>query len=130
MSCRSVSRLLTNNIVSHSSNYKISRNISKSSWMQARIVEVVPALGESITEGSIASWNKNVGDHVAIDDVIVIVETDKVTVDIKSTNAGVLVAKLADDTVRKRSADIVQLSIVLRCPHYICTGPYSHINPS
>ena len=31
---------------------------------------------------------KNVGDHVNIDDVIVVVETDKVTVDIKSSNAG------------------------------------------
>ena len=39
------------------------------------------------------------GDHVTVDEVIVIVETDKVTVDIKSTNAGILVAKLANDTV-------------------------------
>jgi Biotin-requiring enzyme len=66
---------------------------------QLRIIEVVPALGESITEGSIASWSKNVGDHVAVDDVIVIVETDKVTVDIKSTNRGTLIAHLASDNV-------------------------------
>ena len=73
--------------------------VTKTCVAQAKIVELVPALGESITEGSIAKWSKNVGDHVAIDDVVVIVETDKVTVDIKSTNAGVLTAQLATDTV-------------------------------
>jgi hypothetical protein len=72
-----------------------------SSLYSARIVvEKVPALGESITEGSIASWAKEVGDAVAVDDVIVIVETDKVTVDIKSTFAGVFKKKLTSDTVR------------------------------
>ena len=73
--------------------------VSKTCVAQVKIVELVPALGESITEGSIAKWSKNVGDRVAIDDVVVIVETDKVTVDIKSTNAGVLTAQLATDTV-------------------------------
>lgn len=67
--------------------------------MQAKIVEMVPALGESITEGSISRWVKNIGEKVAVDDVIVIIETDKVTVDIKSTNAGVLTGQLATDTV-------------------------------
>ena len=62
-------------------------------------MEKVPALGESITEGSIASWAKKEGDAVAVDDVIVIVETDKVTVDIKSTFAGVFKKKLVTDNV-------------------------------
>mmetsp|Transcript_7195 Transcript_7195/g.11967 ORF Transcript_7195/g.11967 Transcript_7195/m.11967 type:complete len:229 (+) Transcript_7195:222-908(+) len=66
---------------------------------QQKLVELVPALGESITEGEIASWCKDIGDPVAIDDVVVIVETDKVTVDIKSTNAGVLTRKIAGDVV-------------------------------
>lgn len=77
----------------------ISRSISHTAYLRARIIEVVPALGESITEGSIASWNKSEGDSVAVDDVIVIVETDKVTVDIKSTNAGIFIAKLAEENV-------------------------------
>ena len=59
------------------------------------MTEVVPALGESITEGSIQTWTKSVGEMVAVDDVVVIVETDKVTVDIKSTQEGVLTAILA-----------------------------------
>lgn len=97
-SCRSVTSKIASNLATQTLK-QISRSISKTSWHQVRIVEVVPALGESITEGSIASWSKKVGDHVAVDEVIVIVETDKVTVDIKSTNSGILTAKLADDTV-------------------------------
>lgn len=77
----------------------LARTFLNSVPLQLRIIEVVPALGESITEGSIASWSKNVGDQVAVDDVIVIVETDKVTVDIKSTNSGILIAQLASDNV-------------------------------
>ena len=63
----------------------------------ARHIEHVPALGESITEGTIARWTKNTGDKVACDEVVVIVETDKVTVDIKSTVAGVFVNRLANE---------------------------------
>lgn len=100
MSCsRAACKLLSQSRLIYAKNDFIIRSVSKTSLSQARIVEVVPALGESITEGSIASWSKNVGDQVAVDDVIVIVETDKVTVDIKSANSGILMAKLAEDTV-------------------------------
>jgi acetyl/propionyl-CoA carboxylase alpha subunit len=71
-----------------------------SSFVAKPVVEKVPALGESITEGTIASWAKKEGDKIEVDDVIVIVETDKVTVDIKSTHAGVLTKRIAVDTVR------------------------------
>ena len=99
-STRAASKLLSSSRHIYLKNdFFIVRSISRTSLSKARIVEIVPALGESITEGSIASWAKNVGDHVAIDDVIVIVETDKVTVDIKSTNSGILMAKLAEDNV-------------------------------
>ncbi len=67
----------------------------------AVLTENVPALGESITEGALAEWIKNVGESVEVDDVIAMVETDKVTVDIKSPYSGTLVEQLAniDDTV-------------------------------
>ena len=67
----------------------------------AVLTESVPALGESITEGALAEWMKNVGESVEVDDVIATVETDKVTVDIKSPYSGTLVEQLAnvDDTV-------------------------------
>eukprot|EP01031_Cornospumella_fuschlensis_P025026 gene25026-30230_t len=64
-----------------------------------KMVENVPALGESITEGTIASWAKKVGDKVNVDDVIVVIETDKVTVDVKAVHAGVLTQQLAVDNV-------------------------------
>ena len=97
----------------------VGRNfVSKTCVAQAKIVELVPALGESITEGSIAKWSKNVGDRVAIDDVVVIVETDKVTVDIKSTNAGVLTAQLATDTVSTIVVLRILSSITLMIKYY------------
>ena len=71
----------------------------QSCFVLEKIVEVVPALGESITEGAIASWEKNVGDRVEVDDVVAIVETDKVTVDIKSTFAGVITKHLVEELV-------------------------------
>lgn len=51
---------------------------------------VVPAVGESVTEGTIAKWLKQVGDAVAVDDPLVELETDKATVEIPSTVAGTL----------------------------------------
>ena len=82
-----------------STSLSLAKNIHSSALRYAVVTEVVPALGESITEGSIQQWTKAVGEHVAVDDVVVIVETDKVTVDIKSTNAGVLTAQLGEDEV-------------------------------
>ena len=76
---------------------KIVRTFNSSRILNIKIIENVPALGESITEGTIASWVKNVGDHIKVDDVLVIVETDKVTVDIKSTHSGILTQRLAND---------------------------------
>ena len=66
---------------------------------QRRLTEVVPALGESITEGTIAKWAKAEGDNVNPDDVVVVVETDKVTVDIKANFRGVVVKHLAKENV-------------------------------
>ena len=58
----------------------------------------VPALGESISEGSIATWEKAAGDSVNIDDVVAVIETDKVTVDIKSAFSGKMVEQLAGES--------------------------------
>lgn len=96
-----------------SSKLVISRKFYPAFALYKKVVELVPPLGESITEGSIAKWTKSIGEKVAIDDVIVIVETDKVTVDIKSTLSGVLTQQLATDTVR----DFLLKSL--------CKNPYS-----
>ncbi|MEM6858956.1 MAG: 2-oxoglutarate dehydrogenase complex dihydrolipoyllysine-residue succinyltransferase [Pseudomonadota bacterium] len=50
----------------------------------------VPALGESVTEGSIGEWLKQPGDAVAVDEPIASLETDKVAVDVPSPVAGVM----------------------------------------
>jgi len=50
----------------------------------------VPALGESITEATVAKWMKAVGEAVAADEPLVELETDKVTLEINAPAAGVL----------------------------------------
>ncbi|MBW7850104.1 MAG: 2-oxoglutarate dehydrogenase complex dihydrolipoyllysine-residue succinyltransferase [Rhodospirillales bacterium] len=50
----------------------------------------VPALGESVTEATVAKWFKSVGDAVAPDEPLVELETDKVTVEVNAPSAGVL----------------------------------------
>jgi len=50
----------------------------------------VPTMGDSITEGTVFQLNKKVGEYVEIDEVVAVMETDKVKVDIRSTEAGVI----------------------------------------
>ena len=50
----------------------------------------VPSLGESVVEATVAKWYKNQGDHVAIDEPLVELETDKVTLEVPSPCGGKL----------------------------------------
>ena len=50
----------------------------------------MPALGESVTEGTVTRWLKNEGDQIAIDEPLLEVSTDKVDTEIPSPVAGVL----------------------------------------
>ncbi|MFI7482667.1 biotin/lipoyl-containing protein, partial [Kocuria sp. M1R5S2] len=50
----------------------------------------LPALGESVTEGTVTRWLKQVGDEVAVDEPLVEVSTDKVDTEIPSPVAGVI----------------------------------------
>ncbi len=50
----------------------------------------VPTLGESVTEATVATWFKKPGDAVAIDEMLCELETDKVTVEVPATAAGVM----------------------------------------
>src|SRR5437868_12846791 len=56
----------------------------------------VPALGESITEGTLAQWLKKPGEAVAADEPIASLETDKVNVEVPSPVAGVLTEQLVE----------------------------------
>jgi 2-oxoglutarate dehydrogenase E2 component (dihydrolipoamide succinyltransferase) len=52
----------------------------------------MPALGESVSEGTVTRWLKNVGDSVAVDEALLEVSTDKVDTEIPSSVAGILLA--------------------------------------
>jgi 2-oxoglutarate dehydrogenase E2 component (dihydrolipoamide succinyltransferase) len=69
---------------------------------EANMAEIrVPALGESVTEATIGKWFKKPGDAVAVDEPLVELETDKVTIEVPAPAAGVLsgIAVKDGDTV-------------------------------
>ncbi|KAG6621825.1 dihydrolipoyllysine-residue succinyltransferase component of 2-oxoglutarate dehydrogenase [Phytophthora cinnamomi] len=55
----------------------------------------VPSMGDSISEGTVVEWLKAPGDFVDADEVVVVLETDKVSVDVRAPFSGVLEAQLA-----------------------------------
>ncbi len=62
------------------------------------IVEVkVPQLSESVAEATLLQWKKKVGDAVAIDEILIEVETDKVVLEVPAPSAGVLTEILMGD---------------------------------
>ncbi|CDK00747.1 Dihydrolipoyllysine-residue acetyltransferase component of pyruvate dehydrogenase complex [Microbacterium sp. C448] len=62
---------------------------------------VLPELGESVTEGTVTRWLKNVGDDVAVDEPLLEISTDKVDTEIPSPVAGVLqeIVAAEDETI-------------------------------
>ena len=62
------------------------------------IIEVkVPQLSESVAEATLLQWKKKVGDAVAVDEILIDVETDKVVLEVPAPSAGVLVELLQGD---------------------------------
>lgn len=57
----------------------------------------VPTLGESVTEATVATWFKKVGDTVAVDEMLCELETDKVTVEVPAKVGGVLAEIVAKE---------------------------------
>ena len=68
---------------------------------------VVPALGESVSEATVAQWLKQVGDSVARDEALVELETDKVTLEVNATEAGTL------SEIKVAAGDTVEVGAVL-----------------
>ncbi len=65
--------------------------VAKPAAQPAGIVEVLlPQLGESVTEGTITRWLKNVGDAVSVDEAIVEISTDKVDTEIPAPASGII----------------------------------------
>jgi len=55
-----------------------------------KINVIMPKMGESINEGTVIKWHKNVGDHVKKDEIIFEIATDKVDTEIPSSTTGIL----------------------------------------
>ena len=68
----------------------------------ARVELIMPKMGESVSEATIITWTKEVGEHVELDETIVEIATDKVDSEVPSTHEGKLVEKLfaEDDLVQ------------------------------
>jgi len=60
---------------------------------------IMPQLGETVTEGTVANWYKKVGDAIKADEPLFEVETDKVTTEIPAIASGVLKAILVETGV-------------------------------
>jgi len=72
------------------------RAVSTTTPALAQITVNVPSMGDSITEGTIVEWCVPPGSRVKEGDVLALVETDKVTVDIKADRDGILVRQLGE----------------------------------
>ena len=85
------------------------KNIRKGCWeieiMSEKIV--VPTLGESVTEATVAKWLKNEGDKVSSDEPLVELETDKVNVEVPSPSNGVL------DSISVKEGETVNVGALL-----------------
>ena len=68
---------------------------------------VVPALGESITEATVAKWLKNKGEAVEADEPIVELETDKVNLEVPSPIDGVL------SEINSKDGSVVEVGALL-----------------
>ena len=68
---------------------------------------VVPTLGESVTEATVAKWLKNEGDKVSSDEPLVELETDKVNVEVPSPSNGVL------DSISVKKGETVNVGALL-----------------
>ena len=67
----------------------------------------VPTLGESLTEATVATWLKSVGDAVAADEPILELETDKVTMEVNAPVAGTL-TEISAEAGAEVEVDVVQ----------------------
>jgi len=67
----------------------------------------VPPLGESITEAVVGKWNKKKGDTVSADEALVVLETDKVTIDVPAPAGGALVTISFQEGDKVRVGDVL-----------------------
>src|SRR6187402_745001 len=77
----------------------------------------LPALGESVTEGTVTRWLKSVGDEVAVDEPLLEVSTDKVDTEIPSPVAGTLLEiKVEEDETVEVGAELAVIGAAGSAP--------------
>ena len=86
---------------------------------------VVPTLGESVTEATVAKWLKNKGDKVISDEPLVELETDKVNVEVPSPSNGVL------ENISAKEGETVNVGALLGSISQIKSAPtISKVEPN
>ncbi len=68
---------------------------------------IVPALGESVSEATIAKWHKNPGDAVKVDELLLELETEKVTLEVSASAEGIL------ESIDKKEDEVVTVGQVV-----------------
>ena len=58
---------------------------------------IVPTLGESISEATVSKWLKKVGESFQVDEPLVEVETDKITIEVPAPNSGIITEIKAEE---------------------------------
>lgn len=72
------------------------------------IIEIkVPQLSESVSEGTLTAWKKKLGESVARDEIVIDIETDKVVLEVPTTDAGVLVEIIKNDGETVVSGEVI-----------------------
>ncbi|MBU4612263.1 dihydrolipoamide succinyltransferase, partial [Achromobacter sp. GG226] len=73
----------------------------------ANIDVVVPQLSESVAEGTLLTWKKKPGEAVAIDEILIEIETDKVVLEVPAPSAGVLAEIVKGDGSSVTSGELI-----------------------
>jgi len=91
----------------------------------------IPSLGDSISEVSVKELRKGVGENVAVDDAVAVLDSDKVSVDVRSQHSGVVKAWHAkvNDTM-KIGADLLTLTLGQGTPGAPVSKPVAASAPS
>jgi len=85
-----VGRLFQRMILTESAKTSSRRTFVSTTTVLEKHTMKVPTMGDSITEGTIVEWTAQIGQKVEEEDIVALIETDKVTVDIRATKTGVI----------------------------------------
>jgi len=96
----------------------------------AGVVVTMPALGESVTEGTVTRWLKNVGDTINVDEPLLEVSTDKVDTEIPSPASGTILAiDVAVDSTVAVGARLALIGAAGAAPVAAAPAPVAPVAP-